>query len=77
MTLRSRLESLRSRRRPERDPREPIHVLHIGKTGGTALNSVLEEHQSVSRYRPLLRGHEATLEDIPVGERFMFFIRDL
>jgi Sulfotransferase family len=74
--LRSRLESLRSRTRPASDPRERVHVLHVGKTGGTALNHVLDEHQSVLRYQPVLGGHEATLAGVPVGERFMFFIRD-
>jgi hypothetical protein len=48
----------------------------VGKTGGTALNHVIAEYQSVSRYQPVLRGHEATLAGVPVGERFMFFIRD-
>jgi hypothetical protein len=67
---------LRSRIRRVRDPRQPIHVLHIGKTGGTALKHVLVEHQSVSRYQLLFRGHDVTLADVPVGERFMFLIRD-
>jgi len=58
------------------DPREPLYVLHVGKTGGTALSQVLVEHADVARYRPVFGGHELTLADIPVGERFMFFIRD-
>ncbi len=58
------------------DQREPLHVLHVGKTGGTALNHVLVEHAAVCRYRPVFGGHELTLADVPVGERFMFFIRD-
>lgn len=70
------LRSLRSRTRLTPDPREPIHVLHVGKTGGTALNHALVEHQGVSRYRPVFRGHEATLADVPVGERYLFVIRN-
>jgi hypothetical protein len=59
-----------------RDTREPLHVLHVGKTGGTALNHVLVEYADVCRYRPVFGGHVLTLEGIPAGERFMFFIRD-
>jgi hypothetical protein len=59
-----------------KDSREPLHVLHIGKTGGTALNHVLVQHADVSRYRPGFGGHVLTVADVPVGERFMFFIRD-
>jgi len=58
------------------DPRPPLNVLHVGKTGGTALKQALIEHQDVSVYQLLLRGHEATLADVPVGEKFMFLIRD-
>jgi hypothetical protein len=70
------LRSLRSRRSAGRDPREALHVLHVGKTGGTALNYVLQEYQAISLYRPLFRGHETTLADVPAGERFMFVIRN-
>lgn len=58
------------------DGRPPLNVLHIGKTGGTALKHVLTEHQAASRYQLLFRGHDVKLADIPVGERFMFLIRD-
>jgi hypothetical protein len=58
------------------DPRPPLNVLHIGKTGGTALKHVLREHQEASRYQLLFRGHDVTLSDTPVGEQFMFLIRD-
>jgi hypothetical protein len=54
----------------------PIHVLHIGKTAGTALKHALLDHRSVSGYELLLHGHEVTLAHVPVGERFMFVIRD-
>jgi O-antigen biosynthesis protein len=58
------------------DDRPPLNVLHIGKTGGTALKHVLLEHQAASRYQLLFRGHDVTLPDVPVGERYMFLIRD-
>ena len=60
----------------EEDSREPLHVLHVGKTGGTALNHVLVEYAGMSRLRPVFGGHQLTVADVPVGERFMFFIRD-
>jgi hypothetical protein len=50
--------------------------MHIGKTGGTALNHVLVEHHQAVRFRLVFGGHEVTLDDIPRGESFMFFIRD-
>ena len=58
------------------DSRESLHVLHVGKTGGTALNHVLVEHAAVCRYRLVFGGHQLTVADVPIGERFMFFIRD-
>jgi len=72
----SRILSLRSRVRRVRDTRQPVQVLHVGKTGGTALKHVLIEHQGVARYRLLFLGHEIGLAEVPVGERFMFLIRD-
>jgi hypothetical protein len=53
-----------------------VHVLHIGKTGGTALKHILMEHENASRYQLLFRGHDVRLADVPMGERFMFLIRD-
>jgi hypothetical protein len=58
------------------DRRAPLHVLHVGKTGGTALSQVLVEYAAEARYRPVFGGHELTVADVPLGERFMFFIRD-
>jgi hypothetical protein len=56
--------------------RDPLHVLHVGKTGGTALNHALLDHESSARYELRFRGHEDTVADVPVGERFLFLIRD-
>jgi hypothetical protein len=58
------------------DETTPIHVLHIGKTGGTALKHALLDHRSVSGHELLLHGHDVTLAHVPVGEQFMFVIRD-
>lgn len=58
------------------DSRAPLHVLHVGKTGGTALNHVLVEHAATARYRLVFGGHTLAVADVPIGERFMFFIRD-
>lgn len=76
MTASSTAFSLRRLVRIGRDPRPPLHVLHVGKTGGTALNEALVEHRAASRYRLEFRGHTATLADVPVGERFLFLLRD-
>jgi hypothetical protein len=58
------------------DARAPLNVLHIGKTGGTALKHVLQQHADAARYQLLFRGHDVTLADVPRGEQFMFLIRD-
>jgi hypothetical protein len=76
MTASSMSFSLRRLVRMGRDPRPPLHVLHIGKTGGTALTEALLEHAAASPYRLEFRGHSATLSDVPVGERFLFLVRD-
>ena len=56
--------------------RPQLHVFHIGKTGGTALGAALLEHRDASRYELVFGGHTLTLRDVPVGEKFMFVIRD-
>lgn len=58
------------------DPRKPLHVLHVGKTGGTSLNHVLLEHADSARLQPVFGGHQLRVADIPVGESFMFVLRD-
>ena len=51
-------------------------MFHLGKTGGTALKQALLEHREASRYRLLPHGHDVTLAHVPVGEPFMFIVRD-
>ena len=58
------------------DSRRPLHVLHVGKTGGTSLNHVLVEHASAARLRLIFGGHQLRVADVPVGEFFMFVVRD-
>ena len=58
------------------DSRQPLHVLHVGKTGGTSLNHVLVEHEESARLRPVFGGHQHRVSDVPVGESFMFVLRD-
>jgi hypothetical protein len=54
----------------------PLHVFHIGKTGGTALKDALVEHRDDAAYEVLTHGHEVTLADVPVGEKYMFVLRE-
>jgi len=51
-------------------------VLHVGKTGGTSLNHVLVEHADSARMRPVFGGHQLRVADVPVGESFMFVLRE-
>ena len=67
---------LLARLRSVRDRRPPLHILHIGKTGGTALKHALREHEGETRLRLEFCGHDVTLADVPVGERYMFTVRD-
>lgn len=62
--------AVRSWRRPR------VHLLHIGKTGGTAVRSALEPLVKAGTYRVVLHGHDTTLDDIRIGERVVFAIRD-
>ena len=61
----------------------PVHFLHIGKTGGTALKHAIGSAQESSSgdrarlpYVVHLHRHPVGLRDVPVGERFFFFVRD-
>ena len=54
---------------------QKIHFLHIGKTGGSAIRSVLNNKES-SVYSIVTHGHATSIKDIPNGEKIIFFLRD-
>jgi hypothetical protein len=64
----------RIRRRLRNKPR--AHMLHIGKTGGTALKETLWPVSAAGRYEILTHPHTTRLEEIPVGEKVFFVVRD-
>ena len=52
------------------------HFLHINKAAGSALKEALFQRR-ISRYYVLrLHRHVTTLRDVPVGDKFFFFLRD-
>lgn len=53
-----------------------LHFLHIGKTGGTAVITTLQPHARDMAYVVRFHGHDKQLQDIPAGERVVFFLRD-
>jgi hypothetical protein len=53
-----------------------VHLLHIGKTGGSAIKSVLRDCLETRRYSVKLHGHSTSIMDIPKGEYLIFFLRD-
>ncbi len=53
-----------------------IHFIHIGKTGGTAVKYVFRQFPSTKNYAIYLHSHSTTFEDIPKGEKIIFFLRD-
>lgn len=75
ISARSSLKKLARRLGMRRRPRH-VHLLHIGKTGGTALKTALENQQGQEYDRLFLHHHPISLADVPVGDRFLFFIRD-
>jgi len=56
--------------------KQTVHFLHIGKTGGSAVKSVLNEYLETSKYTLKLHGHNKSLKDIPEGEYVILFLRD-
>lgn len=52
------------------------NFIHIGKTGGSAIKSSLENCLETDKFIIHLRGHTCTLRDIPKGDRFFFCLRD-
>lgn len=64
-----------------RNGAEVIHYLHIGKTGGSAIKNAI--HGENERERIVidniifyLHGHPITMQQIPKGEKVLFFLRD-
>ena len=55
---------------------QKIHFLHIGKTGGSAIRSVLDNNQETSAYSITTHGHATSIKNIPDGEKIIFFLRD-
>ncbi len=56
--------------------KHPLHFLHIGKTGGTAIRHALEGTPSSKNFNFVMHGHKVTLEEIPIGEYVVMFLRD-
>ncbi|MGC1305670.1 MAG: sulfotransferase family 2 domain-containing protein [Phormidesmis sp.] len=52
-----------------------VNFLHIPKAGGSAVKNALRDHTELKRYKIHLRGHSCRLNDIPVGDKFFFFLR--
>jgi len=55
---------------------QKIHFLHIGKTGGSAIRSVLDNNQKTAKFIIMTHGHATSIKDIPSGEKIIFFLRD-
>jgi hypothetical protein len=72
----SRIKQFASRVIERLQPKQRVHFLHIGKTGGTAVRHALREHPSTRRFIILLHPHEVKLQDIPIGDGVIFFVRD-
>src|SRR5829696_3066808 len=58
-----------------------VHFIHIGKTGGTALKSVLRPVFKAGTETPLgpvivHKGHSFRLRDVPRGDKALFCVRD-
>lgn len=59
-----------------RDRGKPsLHFLHIGKTGGTAIKTVLGQ-AGPTGYRLQLHSHRVRLADVPAGEKVVLVVRD-
>ena len=56
--------------------RRVVHFFHIGKTGGTAVKSVLRGYEDSGDYRIILHEHGFRLNRVPLGEKVVFFVRD-
>ena len=52
-----------------------VHFLHIGKTGGTAVKSVLKKNLTTPAYTLELHGHGVNLKKVPKGDKVVLFLR--
>ncbi len=64
------------RTRHRLDPRPVAHFMHIGKTAGTALAAALFDVRKDTTYRLVIHGHWVQLDQVPVGQKFLFCVRD-
>jgi hypothetical protein len=53
-----------------------VHFLHIGKTGGSAIKRTLRKAKGLDKYFLVIHPHDFRLEDVPKGEKAIFFLRD-
>jgi len=53
-----------------------VHFLHVRKAGGTAIKNVLVAHATAGPNLIACHPHRITVQDIPVGEKFLFAVRD-
>lgn len=56
--------------------KQTVHILHVGKTGGTAVDCALKSNLTTKKYRIKLQDHIFRLNDVPEGDKFVFFVRD-
>lgn len=59
-----------------KNKKKKVHFLHIGKTGGSAIKSVLNDFLETPKYSLKLHEHKTSLNDIPKGDSVFFFLRD-
>lgn len=54
-----------------------VHFLHIGKTGGSIIKYCIDNCKSGSSTIDIIaHNHNFSLENVPVGEKVVFFLRD-
>ena len=68
-------ESLAAGRHRSRG-RQSVHFLHIGKTGGSAVKFALRDDLLTPRYAIRLHRHGRKLNDVPTGQKVIFFLRE-
>lgn len=58
------------------DSKQKLHFLHIGKTGGSSIKHALSNDLRQANYDIKIHRHSTHLEDIPIGDKVFFFLRD-